>query len=127
MEDSNLHKYETALQRKARELSETLRDRSRIAIEPTAEACEGMVMAANREIGVLTLDLDSRLAREVQEALARLRDGSYGICQTCDEPIKPRRLDAVPWARHCVHCQEMLEQDQIPESAEADFRPLMAA
>lgn len=127
MENTRLHVFEQALRNKARELSEVLRDRSRIAIEPTAEPCEGMVMAANREIGVLTLDRDSRIARQVQEALARLRDGSYGICLRCDDPIKPRRLEAVPWARYCVHCQEMLEQERNDDSAQVDFHFLTAA
>ena len=86
-----------------------------------------LVMAANVEISVLALYRHSRVAREVEDALARIRDGSYGICLRCEEAIKPRRLEVVPWARYCVHCQEMLEQDQIPDSAEADFRPLMAA
>ena len=127
MKDSRLHVYEQALRGKAAELSETLRDRSHIAIEPTAEALEGMVMAVNREIGVLALDRHSRLAREVEDALARLRDGSYGVCLRCEEAIKPRRLEVVPWARHCVHCQEMLEQEQTEDAQVADFRHLMAA
>lgn len=126
MNESKLHVYEQALRSKARELSETLRDRSHIAIEPAAEACEVMVMAANREIGVLALDRHSRMAREVEDALARIRDGSYGTCLRCEEAIKPRRLEAVPWARYCVHCQEMLEQEQN-EYAPADFESLAAA
>ena len=126
MNESKLHVYEQALRSKARELSETLRDRSLIAIEPASEACEVMVMAANREIGVLALDRHSRMAREVEDALARNRDGSYGLCLRCEETIKPRRLEVVPWARYCVHCQEMLEQKQN-EYAAADFESLAAA
>ena len=126
MNESKLHVYEQSLRGKARELSETLRDRSHIAIEPAAEACEVMVMAANREIGVLALDRHSRMAREVDDALARIRDGSYGICLRCEEAIKPRRLEAVPWARYCVHCQEMLEQEQN-EHTPVDFESLAAA
>ena len=126
MNESKLHVYEQSLRGKARELSETLRDRSHIAIEPAAEACEVMVMAANREIGVLALDRHSRMARDVEDALARIRDGSYGTCLRCEEAIKPRRLEAIPWARYCVHCQEMLEQEQN-EYAPADFESLAAA
>ena len=127
MVDRKLHGYEEALRSKARELAQSLRDRSQIVIEPTAEAVEGMVMAANREIGVLGLHRDSRVAREVEEALARIRDGSYGICLRCDEQIKARRLEAVPWARHCVRCQEMLEQEQNEDAAQEEFHDLIAA
>lgn len=127
MVDQNLNRYEAALRSKARELAQSLQDRSQIVIEPTAEAVEGMVMAANREIGVLGLHRDSRLAREVEGALARMRDGRYGVCLRCEEPIKPRRLEAIPWARYCVGCQEMLEQEQNEDAAQEEFHDLIAA
>ena len=46
----------------------------------------------------------------VQEALARLEDGSYGACVACGGEMQQKRLDAVPWARHCIECQEKQEQ-----------------
>lgn len=42
----------------------------------------------------------------VNEALGRIKDGSYGICQACSQEVQVKRLDAVPWARHCIECQE---------------------
>ena len=53
-------------------------------------------------------NLEKTLLREVEEALMRIQDGAYGICQECDEPISPKRLQALPWAKFCVRCQEML-------------------
>jgi DnaK suppressor protein len=50
--------------------------------------------------------LDMKLFREVQDALRRIDQGAYGVCHECDEPISVKRLDAVPWARYCVVCQE---------------------
>ena len=50
--------------------------------------------------------LDMKLLREVSDALHRLEEGHYGICLECEEPISEKRLDAVPWARYCVKCQE---------------------
>jgi len=46
--------------------------------------------------------------RLVEEALDRMRSGDYGTCQACEEPIAPKRLRALPWARYCVACQERL-------------------
>ena len=46
----------------------------------------------------------------VQEALFRLEDGSYGACVACGGEMQQKRLDAVPWARHCIECQEKQEQ-----------------
>ena len=50
--------------------------------------------------------IDMKLLREVSAALHRIDQDHYGICAECEEPISPKRLDAVPWARYCVTCQE---------------------
>jgi DnaK suppressor protein len=50
--------------------------------------------------------LDYGQLRLVEEALDRLDTGDYGICLECDEPIAEKRLNALPWARYCVACQE---------------------
>ena len=41
----------------------------------------------------------------IEEALERLDAGEYGICQQCRRPISKHRLEAIPWARYCIHCQ----------------------
>jgi DnaK suppressor protein len=50
--------------------------------------------------------MDMQLLRDLEGALRRLDAGSFGICQGCDEPIAVKRLEAVPWARYCIPCQE---------------------
>jgi len=52
--------------------------------------------------------IDMKLLREVSDALRRIEAGHYGICLECEEPISQKRLDAVPWARYCVTCQEAI-------------------
>ena len=52
--------------------------------------------------------IDMKLLREIADALHRLDHGSYGVCLECEEAISPKRLDAVPWARYCVACQEAI-------------------
>jgi DnaK suppressor protein len=49
------------------------------------------------------------LIEEIQAALARLDEGTYGACERCGEPINPARLEALPTARRCVPCQEEVE------------------
>lgn len=41
----------------------------------------------------------------VDEALDRIKNGGYGFCVECREEVQPKRLEAVPWARHCIECQ----------------------
>jgi DnaK suppressor protein len=52
--------------------------------------------------------IDMKLLREVTDALHRIDHDQYGICLECDEPISVKRLEAVPWARYCVMCQERI-------------------
>jgi DnaK suppressor protein len=52
--------------------------------------------------------IDMKLLREIADALHRMDAGHYGVCPECEEPISAKRLDAVPWARYCVSCQESI-------------------
>lgn len=52
--------------------------------------------------------IDMKLLREIADALHRMDQSIYGICLECDEAITSKRLDAVPWARYCVTCQEQI-------------------
>jgi DnaK suppressor protein len=52
--------------------------------------------------------IDMKLLREIADALHRIDTDIYGICMECEEPISAKRLDAVPWARYCVACQERI-------------------
>ncbi|HTS28902.1 MAG TPA: TraR/DksA family transcriptional regulator [Bryobacteraceae bacterium] len=69
--------------------------------------------------------IDMKLLREISDALRRLDHDQYGICLECEEPISAKRLDAVPWARYCVSCQEAIaariaEGEFVDEFQEAD-------
>ena len=127
MQTTVLEGYRAALAAKVAELSQTLRNRRLIAIENTPEACERVVLAAQREFAVVTLDRHSQLLREVKAALARIDDGSYGICESCEDEIKPKRLDAVPWTRYCLQCQESTDRGPSPAGAQFAYRLPVAA
>jgi DnaK suppressor protein len=47
--------------------------------------------------------------RSLKQALERIRQGTFGECMQCGSEIEPRRLEAIPWARYCLNCQELLE------------------
>ncbi len=53
---------------------------------------------------------DSEQLLAVQDALHRIDEGHYGECVECGEPIPVKRLDAVPWAAMCVHCQQLRDE-----------------
>jgi DnaK suppressor protein len=51
----------------------------------------------------------------IDEALIRIGDEEYGPCQNCEKDINPKRLAAIPWARYCLDCQELLEKGLLDE------------
>ncbi len=53
---------------------------------------------------------DRNILQLVDDALERLKHGTYGVCLECGEKMLPKRLEAVPWARHCIVCQEREEK-----------------
>jgi DnaK suppressor protein len=63
--------------------------------------------------------IDMKLLREISDALLRIDHGTYGTCLECEEPISTKRLDAVPWARYCVTCQEAIA-DRIAQGEIVD-------
>ena len=48
----------------------------------------------------------------VDEALARLDDGTFGMCIRCGQPIAPERLEALPWAARCIDCQRLAPRER---------------
>jgi DnaK suppressor protein len=52
----------------------------------------------------------------VDSALGRIREGTFGECISCGNEINPKRLDAVPWTRYCIECQEKLEKGQLEQA-----------
>ena len=61
---------------------------------------------AEAELQVRLHESDVRLLRAIEEALARIRRGTFGVCEVCQQPISKARLEAVPWTRHCRDCKE---------------------
>ena len=59
---------------------------------------------------------DRQLLQMVEGALERLREGAFGECISCGKEINAKRLEAVPWTRHCIECQEKLEQGILEEA-----------
>ncbi len=58
---------------------------------------------------------ESRQLALIDEALVRIEDDEYGVCQNCEKDIVPKRLAAIPWARYCIDCQQLVEQGLLDE------------
>jgi DnaK suppressor protein len=103
---NQLNNRRAALEAKLGELTGVFQDRSELAIENSADILDTIQMTTDRDVLAQRMNIRARILSDVRGALDNLKNGDYGICEDCDEPISPRRLDAIPWARVCVKCQE---------------------
>jgi DnaK suppressor protein len=91
---------------------DTLAKMGRVAEEDQAQ------LSHDEFVSLRLNSLDYGQLRLVEEALDRVRSGDYGACLSCERPIPSKRLQALPWARYCVPCQEVIglnrEQDLQP-------------
>ncbi|HLY18468.1 MAG TPA: TraR/DksA family transcriptional regulator [Bryobacteraceae bacterium] len=88
---------------------DTLAAMGRIAEEDQAQ------LSHDEFVSLRLNSLDYGQLRLVEEALDRVRSGDYGTCLSCEQPIPPKRLQALPWARYCVPCQEVIGMSQDGE------------
>jgi DnaK suppressor protein len=126
MNQTDLNKYKAMLEAKQAELSAGLRNREDIAIEKTPDAIDEVQLAGERELAIRNLDRESNLLRNVKGALVRVNDGSYGICMHCEEDIKTKRLDAVPWTKYCIKCQEAADRHEFEAESGDTMDQLLA-
>jgi DnaK suppressor protein len=129
MNQTELEKYRKILEAKQAELSQAMRNRDEIAIEKTPDALDEVQLAGERELAIRNLDREASLLRNVRSALSRIADGSYGTCLHCEEDIKPKRLDAVPWTKYCIRCQEAVDRHDFesPDAGESSDEVLLNA
>jgi len=112
MTKTELNKFKEVLENKQAELAQVLRNREGIAIEKSPDALDEVQNAAERELAIRNLDRESNLLRNVRAALARIDEGTFGVCVHCEEDISIKRLHAVPWAPYCIQCQEIADRNQ---------------
>jgi DnaK suppressor protein len=110
-------RLETRQQELRRMVSRTQQD-GRSADEDTAQdIADRAASSYNKEFLFHQSNNDRQLLQMVDGALSRIREGTFGECISCGKEINPKRLEAVPWTRHCIDCQEKLEQGRLEEAS----------
>ncbi len=105
--------YRMLLVKKRNELmAEVKRQPEALAVSiQSPDAVEFAIKAAEQDLSARTADLRSQVIKEIDRALERVAGGHYGVCEGCSEDISPARLKAIPWARYCVRCQELVSRN----------------
>ena len=118
-------KYQAEERQQKAKMSELLsqqRDQGALKVEEAADPLDQIQAATERDVLVGLLNRDAQLRDDLRRAFELMEEGTYGVCEDCEESIAPARLKAIPWARCCVSCQEMRdrevnEYDVFPEMA----------
>lgn len=105
----DLERYKRLLLAKRDELSAG-RDET-AALVPPAGGAQGDLMDrasadTQAELEIQLRKTDVRLLKAIEDALVRMRAGTFGVCETCKRSISRARLEAVPWTRHCRDCKQ---------------------
>jgi DnaK suppressor protein len=110
-ETSKLDRRKAALLAKLREVTQSMRNHDDLIIESAADPLDSLQASTQRDLTVEVLNRNSNLLRAVKLALDQIESGEYGLCRECGNGIPERRLDAIPWAEHCIPCQEARERE----------------
>lgn len=115
----NIESYKNILSAQRQELGSGGRAfREGIAIERVADFVDAVQHSADRTLALASLSIQSKSARQIEAALKRIDEGTFGTCQKCDEPVGEKRLRAIPWADLCIRCQ--VEQDEAERQDPGD-------
>ena len=121
MDRVRLAKFRSILQARQQELSRSVnvsREHGRSVVEDyPQDAAERASIFASKEFFFAHSTQGRQRLQMVSEALERIEDGSYGQCAACAGEINGKRLEAVPWTRYCLQCQERLEQQAASRRA----------
>src|SRR5581483_5114327 len=97
------------LQRHAKHISEEQSQALDVANDDAKESSDLALRDVIQELALKLGDRDSQMVADIDQALMRMREGSYGICIRCNQPIDERRLEAMPTARYDAACQAEME------------------
>lgn len=86
--------------------------------EATQDPADMAANAYTKELLVSMSANDRQLLDSIDAALERIEEGKYGKCVNCGQPIQEKRLEAVPWARLCLRCQDLNERGLLTAEEE---------
>ena len=115
--DTFKKRLETRQQELRRTVTRTQADGRTVDEDTAQDVADRAASSYNKEFLFSQSNNDRQLLQMVDGALARIREGSFGECISCGREINPKRLEAVPWTRHCIECQEKLEQGILEETS----------
>ena len=124
MDAEKLEHFRKILQDQLRQHTDNVRENQASALEMSAaddgvkDSVDMSLQDVNQEIALRLGERESQIVADIDQALMRIDEGTYGMCARCGKPINERRLEAMPTARYDAECQAAIESargaDEIP-------------
>ena len=122
MDAEKLKHFESLLLNQLRQFSEQIRTDQAAALElyddGVKDSVDLSVQDLQKEIALRLGEKSSQAVADIDQALLRIKEGTYGMCARCGKPIDERRLEAMPTARYDAACQAIIEnadgEDELP-------------
>lgn len=122
MDAEKLNHFKNLLLSQLRQYTEQIRTDQAAALEfyddGVKDSVDLSVQDLNKEIALRLGERSSQVVADIDQALLRIKEGNYGICARCSQPIDERRLEAIPTARYDAACQAIIEslngEDDLP-------------
>jgi len=115
MRKAFLKKMRTTLTRQKQQilqqLDEEIREGKENELDEGMDTYDLASEERDREISLILGDRDRDKLQAIEDALDRIEEGEYGLCEQCEEEIAQARIEALPFTRLCVACQEQLEKE----------------
>jgi len=116
-----LQKKEEILKEAKEEIGKFIRGENKQMIETALDDGDWSVVDLNEDLNLQKLTTHKKNLEKIEEALRKLEEGTYGICEDCGAEISEERLKIIPFAIYCVECMEKREQIEELEKEEEEF------
>lgn len=113
-----VRKREEIVKEVKNEISKYIKGETRQLVDTALDDGDWSVVDLSEDINLRHLSTHRENLLKMDEALRKLEEGTYGICEDCGEPIGPERLKILPFAIYCIDCQERREQLEAMERKE---------
>jgi DnaK suppressor protein len=111
-EDALLRLHKSLLARRdhlRKKLTEELANLRDMAADSTGDSADAAFEAGSDEMSSQLAEFDARELTQIERALVRLKQGTYGLCEACQKKIPVGRLNALPYTTYCIECQREME------------------
>jgi DnaK suppressor protein len=119
MDKKKRAKFEKLLLHKKSDLEKAYLDKIKKSgdggIDGTLDSVDEASVNYNKEYWYSLSDTDRKILKMIDQALLRVKNKDFGECTNCGNPIEEKRLEAVPWAKLCLACQELEEKGLLEE------------